>query len=104
MYYERYNESASYICARIKDPIPETAIILGEELSEIVEKMDDKKRIPYKEVPHFPTATINNKGELVYGHINYSPVLVMNGLIHYYEGYSMEELTFPIRVLNLYGR
>ena len=58
MYYERYNEAASYICARIKDPIPETAIILGDELSEIVEKMDDKKRIPYKEVPHFPISTI----------------------------------------------
>ena len=104
MQYERYLEAASYICARIKDPIPETAIILGSGLGEIVEKMDDKKRIPYSEIPHFPVSTVNgHAGELVYGHFNYAPVLVMNGRCHYYEGYDMEDITFPVRVFKKMG-
>lgn len=104
MFYERYVEAASYICARIKEPIPETALILGSGLGVMVEKMDDKKIIPYSEVPHFPVSTVKgHAGELVYGHINYTPVLVMNGRCHYYEGYSMEEITFPIRVFAKMG-
>lgn len=104
MQYERYLESARYICARIKEPIPETALILGSGLGIMVDKMDDKKIIPYNEVPHFPVSTVNGYvGELVYGHINYAPVLVMNGRCHYYEGYSMEEITFPIRVFAKMG-
>lgn len=104
MFYEKYVEAASYICARIKEPIPETALILGSGLGVMVEKMDDKKIIPYNEVPHFPVSTVKgHTGELVYGHINYTPVLVMNGRCHYYEGYSMDEITFPIRVFAKMG-
>lgn len=104
MQYERYLEAASYICARIREPIPETALILGSGLGVMVENMDDKKIIPYNEVPHFPVSTVKGyAGELVYGHINYTPVLVMNGRCHYYEGYSMEEITFPIRVFAKMG-
>ena len=104
LYYERYLEAVSYINARIREPIPETAIILGSGLSSIVEKMDDKKVIPFSEIPHFPVATVKeHAGELVYGHINYAPVLVMNGRAHYYEGYDMEQITFPIRVFYKLG-
>ncbi len=103
-YYERYLEAVSYINARIRDPIPETAIILDSCLNSIVEKMDDKKVIPFSEIPHFPVTTVKEHvGELVYGHINYAPVLVMNGRAHYYEGYDMEQITFPIRVFYKLG-
>lgn len=104
LYYERYLEAVSYINARIRDPIPETAIVLDSCLSSIVEKMDDKKVIPFSEIPHFPVTTVKeHAGELVYGHINYAPVLVMNGRAHYYEGYDMEQITFPIRVFYKLG-
>jgi len=104
LYYERYLEAVSYINARIREPIPETAIILGSGLSSVVEKMDDKKIIPFSEIPHFPVTTVKEHvGELVYGHINYAPVLVMNGRTHYYEGYDMEQITFPIRVFYKLG-
>ena len=104
LYYERYLEAVSYINARIREPIPETAIILGSGLSSVVEKMDDKKIIPFSEIPHFPVTTVKEHvGELVYGHINYAPVLVMNGRAHYYEGYDMEQITFPIRVFYKLG-
>lgn len=104
MEYEKYVEAVSYIKARIKDPIPETALILGSGLGIMVDKMDDKKIIPYNEVPHFPVSTVNgHAGELVYGHINYTPVLVMNGRAHYYEGYDMDKITFPIRVFEKLG-
>ena len=84
LYYERYLEAVSYINARIREPIPETAIILGSGLSSVVEKMDDKKIIPFSEIPHFPVTTVKEHvGELVYGHINYAPVLVMNGRANY---------------------
>ncbi len=104
LYYERYLEAVNYIKARIKEPIPETAIMLDTELDSIVQKMDDKKIIPFNEVPHFPLITGKEYiGELVYGHINYAPVLVMNGRACYYEGYDMEELTFPVRVFQKLG-
>lgn len=104
LYYERYLEAVNYIKARIKDPIPETAIMLGNGLDDIVQKMDDKKVILYSEIPHFPLITDKDgMGELVYGHINYAPVLVMNGCIHYYEGYDIEKLTFPVRVFQKLG-
>lgn len=104
LYYERYLEAVSYIKARIKEPIPETAIVLGAGLENIVQKMDDKKVIQYTEIPHFPTITFGeNNGELIYGHINYVPVLVMNGITSYFEGYDMEQITFPIRVFNRLG-
>lgn len=104
LYYERYLEAVSYINARIREPIPETAIILGSGLSSVVGKMDDKKIIPFSEIPHFPVTTVKEHiGELVYGHINYAPVLVMNGRAHYYEGYDMEQITFPIRVFYKLG-
>lgn len=104
LYYERYLEAVSYINARIREPIPETAIILGSGLSSVVERMDDKKIIPFSEIPHFPVTTVKEHvGELVYGHINYAPVLVMNGRAHYYEGYDMEQITFPVRVFYKLG-
>ena len=104
MNYERCLEAVSYIKARIKEPIPETALILGSGLGVMVDKMDDKKIIPYNEVPHFPVSTVSgHTGELVYGHINYTPVLVMNGRCHYYEGYDMDQITFPIRVFAKLG-
>lgn len=79
-------------------------IVLGTGLNALVEKINIHIAIPYKEIPGFPEATVEfHKGSLIYGTINEIPVLVMQGRFHYYEGYSMQQVTFPIRVLKELG-
>ena len=76
------------------------AIILGSGLGNFIDKIEVFKTIDYKEIPHFPVSTVQgHKGRLVYGTIGHKKVLAFQGRFHFYEGYTMKELTFPIRVL-----
>lgn len=83
---------------------PEIGIILGTGLSRLVDRIDIGIRIPYEEIPHFPVSTVEfHHGELIYGTLNGRRVMAMHGRFHYYEGYSMQELVFPVRVMKLLG-
>lgn len=100
---ERFVETVEYIKARV-DTIPETAIILGSDLSLLSEQMDTKIEFDYSLVPHFLVPTDKEKsGKLFFGTLNYTPVLIMNGRFHYYEGYEVTDIIYPIRVLSKLG-
>jgi purine-nucleoside phosphorylase len=83
---------------------PDAAIVLGTGLGKFIDYIDIKASIPYAAIPHFPQATVEfHKGQLIYGKVGSTSVLAMQGRFHYYEGYSMHEITFPVRVMKALG-
>lgn len=102
-----YNQTAGYILERINHttlPKPRTAVVLGSGLGKMGQQIADALIIPYSEIPNFqrPTA-VGHQGNLIIGTLNGSPVIAMQGRFHYYEGYTMEQVTFPIRVFARMG-
>ncbi|MEP6951577.1 MAG: purine-nucleoside phosphorylase [Ginsengibacter sp.] len=82
----------------------QTGIVLGTGLGHLVNEIKIEKSISYNEIPHFPPATVEfHKGQLISGTIGSKKVVVMQGRFHYYEGYSMQQITFPIRVMKTLG-
>jgi purine-nucleoside phosphorylase len=83
---------------------PVVGLVLGSGLGAFADSLAGATRIPYGEIPHFPTSTaIGHRGELVLGSAGDTPVAVMNGRVHYYEGYTPQEVVFPVRVLGRLG-
>lgn len=84
---------------------PQVGVILGTGLGDtFIEKINDPVIIPYSEIPHFPEATVSfHKGNLIFGEIGNKKILAMQGRFHYYEGYTMQEITFPVRVMKMMG-
>lgn len=95
---ETIKQTADYLKDRIGE-IPNTAIILGTGLGELANEIEDKTDIPYTEIPNFPVSTVEgHSGKLIIGTLGGKKVIAMQGRFHYYEGYTMKEVTFPIRV------
>jgi purine-nucleoside phosphorylase len=84
---------------------PEVGVILGTGLGKLfVEEVEDAVVIDYGEIPHFPVSTVeSHRGKLIYGTVRGKKVLAMQGRFHYYEGYSMQEITLPVRVMKVLG-
>ncbi len=83
---------------------PQIAIILGTGLGELANDIEIKRKINYSDIPNFPVSTVEgHKGEMIFGILAGKPVLAMQGRFHYYEGYSLKEVTFPIRVMHEMG-
>jgi purine-nucleoside phosphorylase len=83
---------------------PSIGIILGTGLGELVKEIKGKKSIPYDELPNFPVSTVeSHENQLVFGRIGQKNVVAMQGRFHFYEGYSMKEVTFPVRVMKALG-
>ena len=83
---------------------PETAIILGTGLGSLVNEITDKYELKYEEIPNFPLSTVEgHSGKLIFGKLGGKDIMAMQGRFHYYEGYSMKEVTFPIRVMRELG-
>jgi purine-nucleoside phosphorylase len=83
---------------------PEIGIVLGTGLGKLVNDIKIIKEIPYEKIPGFPVATVEfHSGKLIYGTMEGKKVLAMNGRFHYYEGYTMKQVSFPIRVMKLLG-
>jgi len=101
--YDKVLASADYIKGRIQDQ-PLVGLILGSGLGQLVEDIKDPIFIKYADIPHFPQSTVvGHEGQLVYGHIDGVRVLAMQGRFHYYEGYSMKEVTYPVYVMRQLG-
>ncbi|MDN5342310.1 MAG: purine-nucleoside phosphorylase [Oceanotoga sp.] len=102
-YVKKVEEASKYIKEQIKDNI-DLAIVLGSGLETVLESVENPINISYENIPNFPKSTApGHKGELIIGNIGSKKVLLMNGRFHYYEGYTMKEVTFPIRVMNEIG-
>ncbi len=83
---------------------PDVGIVLGTGLGKLIQKMEVEHSLPYKNIPHFPVATMEyHSGNLICGKVNGKKVVAMRGRFHFYEGYSMPEITFPIRVMKMLG-
>ncbi|MEM9917692.1 MAG: purine-nucleoside phosphorylase [Bacteroidota bacterium] len=103
MLYEQAVEAAQFIQSKWKTQ-PLVGLILGTGLSGLADLIEDSVVIPYEDIPHFPASTVSShKGQLVLGHLEGKPVVAMAGRFHYYEGYSMKQVTFPVRVMKLLG-
>lgn len=101
--YDRIEEAAAFIRARTKIR-PRFGLVLGTGLGELADAMDVDAAVPYAEIPHFArSTTAGHKGNLVLGMLGGKPVVSMQGRLHYYEGYSMQDVAFPIRVLRALG-
>lgn len=102
-YSVRLAEARSYLVERITE-LPDLGVILGSGLGAFADLVQDKQVIPYKDIPHFPTATVEgHAGQLVFGKVQGRRVAVMQGRFHYYEGYTMQEVIFPVRVMQVLG-
>lgn len=97
--YEKIQETAEFLRSRMPNH-PETAIILGSGLGRLVEEIDIESEIPYCEIPNMPVSTVEgHSGKLLFGKLGDKDIIAMQGRFHYYEGYSMKEVTFPVRVI-----
>ncbi len=103
MYYDLVKESADYIKSQIQEA-PVLGVILGSGLGSLIDIVEDKVIIPYADIPNFPQSTVEgHAGNFVIGHVGKVNLVLMAGRFHYYEGFTMKELTFPVYVMKLLG-
>lgn len=99
----QFNESVEFIKGRTKVE-PTIGIILGTGLGGLVNEINVIDEIPYKDIPNFPLSTVTgHSGKLIFGELGGKKVIAMQGRFHFYEGYSMQQVTFPVRVMKLLG-
>jgi purine-nucleoside phosphorylase len=102
-FQNKVNEATNFVRSRIKHK-PYIGLVMGTGLGEGVDSIKEAVSVDYRDVPGFPVSTVaGHRGRLISGHLKGKPVLAMQGRFHYYEGYSMKEVTFPIRVMQLLG-
>ncbi|MGN0996407.1 MAG: purine-nucleoside phosphorylase [Candidatus Ventricola sp.] len=103
MLYDQVRESADYIRSRV-NARAEIAVILGSGLGKLVDIMENKEIVPYKQIPHFPQSSVaGHAGNLVFGSIGNTRIMALQGRFHYYEGFSMKEVAYPVYVMKLLG-
>ena len=97
--YEKIKETAAWLRERMPNA-PTTAIVLGSGLGELAKRIERLKTFPYSEIPNFPVSTVEgHAGELIFGKLAGRDVMAMEGRFHYYEGWTMQQVTFPVRVM-----
>jgi purine-nucleoside phosphorylase len=103
-YFDQVTEAAAFLRERLGGFSPKIGIVLGSGLGAVADVVTDPVAISYAQIPHFPQSTVEgHSGRIVAGLLNKIPVVVMQGRVHYYEGYSPLEVTFPMRVLGALG-
>lgn len=101
--YEKIQETVAFIKEKTKFN-PEIGIVLGTGLGNFISQIKIEHAISYADIPHFPVSTVKgHHGQLIFGTVNNTKVVALKGRFHYYEGYSMQEVTLPIRVLKYLG-
>ncbi len=100
---QQIKESSAFVRSRWSGP-PRAGLVLGTGLGGLAEQVANKTVIPYGEIPHFPESTVqSHAGQLVCGELKGVPIVAMEGRFHFYEGYSMQQVTFPVRVMKALG-
>lgn len=103
MNFEKICEAAKYILSKTHI-IPKIAIVLGSGLGDFAEVLKEKVEIPYKDIPNFPVSTVTGHfGKFIFGKVGEKYIIAMQGRVHYYEGYTMNEIAFPVWVLKQIG-
>lgn len=101
--YKELQEACAYVQTRLPYQ-PEVALVLGSGLGEFADQLTIDAKIPYGEIPYFPVSTVaGHDGCFMLGRVEGCPVLIMKGRVHYYEGYSMQEVVMPVRVMRMLG-
>ncbi|RYU90789.1 purine-nucleoside phosphorylase [Mucilaginibacter terrigena] len=101
---ESIHNTTEYIKKRIGDFEPEAGIILGTGLGALVNEIEVEKQLMYSNIPDFPMSTLEfHSGKLIFGTLGGKKVVAMQGRLHYYEGYTMQQITFPVRVMKMLG-
>jgi purine-nucleoside phosphorylase len=99
----RAESAAQFLISKIKAP-PKIALILGSGLGSFADDIEEAVRVPYTTIPHFPRSTaIGHAGQMVIGSVGKVPVAAMQGRVHLYEGYSAQQVAFPVRVFARMG-
>jgi len=100
---EKINQTVTYIKGKVTIE-PEVGIILGTGLGGLVREIENQQALEYKEIPNFPVSTVEgHSGRLIFGTLGGKKVVAMQGRFHYYEGYDMKQVTFPVRVMKFLG-
>ncbi len=102
--YQSIEETAASIQQRIGDFAPESGIILGTGLGKLADEVDVAHQLSYADIPGFPVSTVeSHTGKLLFGTLGGRRIVAMQGRLHYYEGYDMQAITFPVRVMKALG-
>src|SRR5689334_25150905 len=100
---QKFDEALSYL-KKAYPHVPEIGIVLGSGLSNFIEDVEVEMEVGYDQIPHFPVSTVEgHKGKLVFGKLNGKTVVAMAGRFHFYEGYSAQNVVYPIRVMKFLG-
>jgi len=103
-HYDQVAEAAATLQSRLGALAPRVGIVLGSGLGAAAEAVTNPVVMPYSEIPHFPQSTvIGHSGRMVAGHLGNASAIIMQGRVHFYEGYSPQQVTFPMRVLGALG-
>jgi purine-nucleoside phosphorylase len=101
---QELKETVDYIRSVHAGDTPKVGIVLGSGLGNLSREIQVEKAIPYEDIPHFPVSTVEgHHGQLIFGTLSGKPVVVLSGRFHYYEGYTPEQVVFPIRVMKFLG-
>lgn len=100
---EKIKQTADYIKSKV-EKLPDLGIILGTGLGQLVDHIDIVAELPYNEIPNMPVSTVEgHSGKMIFGYLGGKYIMAMQGRFHYYEGYDMKEVTFPVRVMRALG-
>jgi len=103
-YFDQVTEAAGFLRSRLGSLAPRVGIVLGSGLGAVAEDVATPVVVPYAQIPHFPQSTVEgHSGRIVVGELGGTPVVVMQGRVHFYEGYTPQQVTFPMRVLGMLG-
>ncbi len=103
-YFNQVIEAARFLRARLGKLTPSVGVVLGSGLGGVAHAVTESVVVPYREIPHFPQSTVEgHSGQIVAGRMGGAPVIILQGRVHYYEGYSPLQVTFPMRVLGALG-
>lgn len=103
-YFDQVLEAAAFLRSKLGPVAPKIGVVLGSGLGAVADAVSDAVLVPYAEIPHFPQSTVEgHSGRIVAGLLGGVPIIVMQGRVHFYEGYTPQQVTFPMRVLGALG-